>query len=58
MADLLEERTEIRLTKKMKASAVRLSKRLGVSEGEIFRMGLMEVEMKEDIKEVRKGAVK
>ncbi len=44
----LTERLEIKLSKQMKASVVKISKRYDVSLGEVLRMGLMELERKEN----------
>jgi len=48
MTNKLIERLEIRLTKKMKKSIKRLSKRFDVSFGEVLRMGLIALEDKEN----------
>jgi len=48
MNNNLTERLEIRLTKKMRKSVERISKRYDVSYGEVIRMGLIALELKED----------
>jgi len=47
----LTERFEIRITKKMKSDAVKISKRYDVSIGEVMRMGLFELMRREESRE-------
>ncbi len=49
MKENLTERLEIRLTKKMKKSVERISKRFDVSFGEVLRMGIVALEIKENM---------